>query len=523
MGGICLNKPLVLTCDIGTQSARSLFVDPDGNIVDVCQSKYAEPYFSKEPGWAEQKPEFYFDQLCQTAKTLCERNAALLPDVTAMTITCIRDTVLCLDENNQPLRDIILWLDNRTSDPEGAMPAGRMLLFKLAGMEETAKIVYAASAGNWIMRNEPEIWEKTKKYVMLPTYLNYKLTGNLVDSASNMIGHVPFDYKNRCWMKENKLTRCFCNIPLSKLCDLVESGTVIGHITKEVSDLTGIPEGLPLISSGSDKGCETLGLAVTGPDKASVSFGTTATLQFNVKNYVEPQQFMPAYPAVQNDHYNPEIEIYRGFWLLSWYVKEFGAADAADAEKLGCAPEALLDQRIRDLPAGCDGLLLQPYWTPGILQPDSLGAVIGFTDHHTRYHLYRAIIEGLCLELYMALNIMEKRSGLHIQEIRIAGGGARSDVVCQIAADVFGLPVTRTQTHEACSIGSSMVAFVAQGVFPDYDAAVASMVHEKDTFLPNAENHSVYAEIYEQAYSKIYPRLRPIYRKLIGLKRRTAQ
>ena len=123
----------------------------------------------------------------------------------------------------------------------------------------------------------------------------------------------------------------------------------------------------------------------------------------------------------------------------------------------------------------------------------------------------------------MALNIMEKRSGLHIEEIRIAGGGARSEVVCQIAADVFGRPVKRTQTHEACSIGSSMVAFVAQGVFADYDEAVARMVHEKDTFLPNAENHSVYAAIYEQAYSKIYPRLRPIYRKLIGLKRRTAQ
>ena len=522
MGGICLNKPLVLTCDIGTQSARSLFVDPDGNILDVCQSKYAEPYFSKEPGWAEQKPEFYFDRLCQTAKTLCARNPALLPDVQAVTITCIRDTVLCLDENNTPLRDIILWLDKRVSDPEGAMPAWKMLLFKLVGMEETAKIVYAASAGNWIMRNEPEIWAKTKKYVMLPTYLNYKLTGNLVDSASNMVGHVPFDYRRRRWMKASDLTRCFCDIPVEKLCDLVPSGTVIGSITPEVSALTGIPAGLPLIATGSDKGCETLGLAVTGADKAAISFGTTATIQLNVKDYFEPQQFLPAYPAVQNDRYNPEIEIYRGFWLLSWFVKEFGAADAADAQALGCAPEALLDQRIRDLPPGCDGLLLQPYWTAGILQPDSLGAVIGFTDHHTRYHFYRAIIEGLCLELYMALRIMEDRSGLTIHEIRIGGGGAKSDVVCQIAADVFGLPVTRTQTHEACSIGSSMAAFVALGVFDGYDAAVAAMVRVKDTFQPNEENHRIYAAIYQQAYSKIYSRLRPIYRKIIGLKRRTA-
>ena len=118
-----MSKPLVLTCDIGTQSARALLVDPDGRIVDVVQSKYAEPYFSKEPGWAEQKPNFYFDRLCECCRELCARSNALLPDVIAMTITVIRDTVVCLDANNEPLRDIILWLDKRTVDPNGAMPA----------------------------------------------------------------------------------------------------------------------------------------------------------------------------------------------------------------------------------------------------------------------------------------------------------------------------------------------------------------------------------------------------------------
>ena len=373
------------------------------------------------------------------------------------------------------------------------MPAKNMMLFKVAGMEPTAKVVYAASVGNWIMRHEPGIWARTAKYVMLPTYLNYKLTGNLIDSASNQIGHIPFDYKNRRWMKPGSLTRCFCDVPNEKLCDLVPSGTVIGTVTDEVCALTGIPAGLPLISTGSDKGCETLGLAVVDSDKASISLGTTATIQFSTTEYVEPQQFLPAYPGVLNDHYNPEIEIYRGLWLLSWFVKEFGTADAIDAKEKGMAPEALL------------------------------GAVIGFSDYHTRYHFYRAIIEGLCLELYMALRIMEDRSGLTIHEIRIGGGGAKSDVVCQIAADVFGLPVVRSQTHEACSIGSSMVAFVAKGVFADFDAAAKAMVHVKDTFQPNERNHEVYNDIYEQAYRKIYPRLRPIYQKLIQVKRRIAQ
>ena len=97
---------------------------------------------------------------------------------------------------------------------------------------------------------------------------------------------------------------------------------------------------LPLIATGSDKGCETLGLAVVDSDKASISLGTTATIQFSTTQYVEPQQFLPAYPGVLNDHYNPEIEIYRGLWLLSWFVKEFGTADAT-----GKKPRAIRDRK----------------------------------------------------------------------------------------------------------------------------------------------------------------------------------
>ena len=153
-----MSKPLVLTCDIGTQSARALLVTRTAGSWTSCRASMPSPTSRKEPGWAEQKPNFYFDRLCECCRELCARSNALLPDVIAMTITVIRDTVVCLDANNEPLRDIILWLDKRTVDPNGAMPAKNMMLFKVAGMEPTAKVVYAASVGNWIMRHEPEIW-----------------------------------------------------------------------------------------------------------------------------------------------------------------------------------------------------------------------------------------------------------------------------------------------------------------------------------------------------------------------------
>jgi hypothetical protein len=142
-----------------------------------------------------------------------------------------RDTALCLDENNVPLRDAIVWLDKRKADFNDPYPAWKRALFELIGMGDATKILYQASPGNWIMQHEPDVWAKTAKFVMLPTYLNFKLTGVLADTPANMIGHIPFDYKNRRWMKPGGLTRCFCDVPEEKLCRLIPSGSTVGKIT----------------------------------------------------------------------------------------------------------------------------------------------------------------------------------------------------------------------------------------------------------------------------------------------------
>ena len=167
-----------------------------------------------------------------------------------------------------------------------------------------------------------------------------------------------------------------------------------------------------------------------------------------------------------------------------------------------------------------EGLLLQPYWTPGIVNPTSRGAVIGFADYHTHLHFYRAIIEGIAFELYHSLDIMQKRAKRRVDEVFVGGGGARSDIVCQITADVFGIPVKRIQTHEACSVGAAMVAFLALGVFRDYDEAIAHMVHVADVFKPRKTEHETYMDLYSGAYCKVFRRLEPVYRRIIKITKR---
>ena len=268
-----MNRPLILTYDVCTQSTRAILVDKQGNIVDKEQVKYDEPYFRQRPGWAEQKTDFYFDNMCRASTALMARNADKVPDIIACAVTVIRDTLVFLDENYKPTRDIIHWLDARKCVFDDPFPLWKEAVFELIGMGKGTKIVYRTSKVNWVRQKQPKVWARTKKIVCLPAYLNYRMTGRLADTPANTIAHIPMDYKKKRWMKENDLTRCFYDVPQDRLYELIPSGEVLGYITKEAAALTGAPEGLPLIATGADKACETLGLSVARPDKASISFG----------------------------------------------------------------------------------------------------------------------------------------------------------------------------------------------------------------------------------------------------------
>ena len=511
-----MSEGLVLTFDVGTQSTRALLVSSRGEIAGSAKVTYAEPYFSRNPNWAEQKPDFYYEAMCTAARQLREKAPEDFVRADCMAVTVFRDSVICLDREQKPLRDCILWLDQRQARHPRPVPPAKKLMFGLVGMGETIDMLNRTSVCNWIAENEPELWKQTDKYVMLSTYLNYRFTGRLLDSQASMIGHIPFDYRNRTW-DEHGLTRCLYDIPQAKLCELVPSGTVIGTVTAEAAADSGVPAGLPLVATGSDKGCETLGLSVLREDQAALSFGTSCTVQFASRRYFEPSPFMPAYPAVPNDLYNGEVQLLRGYWMLTWFKQNFAQSEAEEAARLGCSAEELLNRHLGEIPAGSDGLLVLPHWTPGLSTPRARGAMIGFSDVHTKYHLYRAIIEGLNFGLMEGLYGMEKQSRQKITHLYLGGGGSRSDEICRITANMFGLPVSRIQTTESCSLGAAMCAFVARGAFASYEEAVSSMVRLRDTFPPDPAEHALYQSLYDEVFTRYSKTVMPLHRRLIAL------
>jgi len=515
--------PLILTFDCGTQSIRALLVDKSGNIAAKEQIAFV-PYYSLQPGYAEQKPSVYVDTLKEVSRRMHRNYPELVERISAVTITTIRDTCICVDEKVQPLRDVIVWLDQREAKCEKPLPLLSRVAFSLVGMSEALEDQRKITKSNWIKENEPEVWAKTYKYLLLSGYLVYQLTGQLIDSAASQVAHIPFDYKNNCWYEPSNIKYPIFDVEFDKLQDIVPPGSILGTISKAVSEEYLIKEGLPLIATASDKACETLGCGVLDNDLASLSFGTTATIQTTLRKYVEPQQFMPAYPGAVKGTYNPEIQVYRGFWMVSWFKKEFAEKEVAQAPAYGLSPEELLNRRLREIPPGSDGLILQPYWAPMLKQPEAKGSIIGFSSEHTRIHIYKAIIEGIGYGLIEGMENLEKSSKQPINGLTVSGGGSQSEEICQITADMFGKPVHKIQTYEACGLGSSMVAFVSLGVYKDYHEAIANMVHYTKTFAPNPEVHKIYRNLYERIYKRIYKQLRPLYRELRSIiKERTGK
>jgi sugar (pentulose or hexulose) kinase len=179
------------------------------------------------------------------------------------------------------------------------------------------------------------------------------------------------------------------------------------------------------------------------------------------------------------------------------------------------SPESLFDQLLAEVPAGSDGLMLQPYWSPSNGDgPETRGAIIGFTESHTRAHLYRAMIEGLTYALRESKELLEKRSGKSITRLVVSGGGSQSDQIMQITADIFGMPVFRPHTFETSSLGAAISSAVGVGIYPDFTSAVVNMTHQGDCFEPITTHQVTYNKLYHQVYKKMYRQLKPSYEAL---------
>lgn len=508
-----MKQDLLLALDCGTQSLRALVFDYHGNLIEKTKIplEYQHPY----PGWGEQKPEYFWERLCEATQTLWDKNHTLRDRILAVSLTTQRGTVVNVDQKGNSLRPAITWFDQRQVENIKPIPYWNWI-FRLIGMRETIQFFQKQIEASWIYQNQPEIWNQTYKYLLLSGYLTFKLTGKFIDSVASQVGYLPFDYKKQKWASKYDWKWKLVPLSLQQLPELIEPGQVLGTITKQTAQETGIPEGLSVIAAGADKACETLGCGVIDDSSIHLSFGTTATANMITPFYKEAIPFIPPYPSVIPKYYSIEIQLFRGFWLITWFKNQFAHSEEVESKQRNCTVEEILEERIQKIPPGSDGLILQPYWSPGIRipGPEAKGAIIGFSDWHNKYHLYRAILEGIAYSLREGTERIEKKLKKRVQRISVGGGGSNSKIALQITANVFNRVVEKPKISEASGLGAAMIAAYGMKIYPNLQETVRNMYTKGEEIYPDSKTHLLYDKIYHKVYLKVYKNLKPLYWEL---------
>ena len=518
MNGSPASEPsLILAIDFGTQSVRALAYSQSGE----CRAKHQLPidqYQHPEPGWTEHDVEGFWTLLTASCQGLWTQGVDPT-EIAAVVVTTQRATVINLDEMGRPLRPAIIWTDQRRAPPRGRLPWLWRMLFGLLRIRPIVENLEAEAEANWLERHQPELLAQTAHFLLLSGYLNYRLTGEFKDSAGSQVGYVPFDFKKQDWCADSDWKWHSMAIKRYMLPNLCAVGETLGAVTAEAAEATGLPVGVPVIAGAADKACEVLGVGALEAGIASVSCGTTATINTTRSKYVEVVPFMPAYPAALPEHFNTEIQVFRGFWMVSWFLEQFGGVERRQASGRGVSAETLLDELLAQTEPGAGGLILQPFWNPvlGETGPEGRGSIIGFKDFHTRAHVYRALIEGLAFALRSGKERIERRTKTPITCIRLSGGGAQSDQVAQIVADVLNLPVERFDDCEASGRGAAMVGATAMGWYPSITAAGEAMLGETHRIMPDPRAAERYEALYESQYRPLYGKLKSLFERQLAV------
>jgi len=493
-------KPtLVIGIDSSTTACKAIAWDTQGNA--VAEGRAAYPLLTPQPHWYEQDAEQWWAGLCTALNTLCAQIDSTR--VEALCVTHQRETFVPVDAQGRPLRHAILWLDER-SRPQVArlrQTIGEARFHRLTGKPLTTNPALPKIA--WLMENEPEVVGRTARFLDAHAFLVHRLTGEFHTSIASADPFGLVDLQGRAWAADlmNEV-----GLRPGQFPDLFEPGAIIGLVSRHAAAVTGLPAGLPVVAGAGDGQCAGLGANATG-ERASLNLGTAVVSGVLSPQYVTDLAFRTLYAPIAG-YYFLEAVIQSGTFIVSWFTQQFGG----DLEALETAAT--------QVPPGSLGLVLVPYWSHAMTpywDPLASGITIGWSGAHGREHFYRAILEGIAFEQRLLGEGMTAATGQPFREYVALGGGSRSDLWCQIVADITGAPVVRAATGEATCLGAGILAATAAGWYATPFEAAAAMSCTADRFTPDAQTQPIYERLYAEVYRPLFPTLRPLLHRLADL------
>jgi len=493
----------VIGIDCSTTATKAVVWDARG--AAVAEGRGTFELSSPRPDWGEQNAEDWWE----STKTAIRRAAQVVDSrrIKAIGITHQRETFVCINEEDHPVRPAILWLDSRPR--EEVAKYGSDEIHRITGKPPNPTPGFYKML--WLREHEPGVVENSAKVVDVHAFLVHRMTGHWRTSwaSADPLGLVDmesFDYSDELLG--------MAGLDREQMSELYAPGDVIGELKEDVARELGLRAGLPVVSGVGDGQAAGLGANVTEPGRAYLNLGTAVVSGTYSEGYSYGKEYRVLSGPVPRT-YTMETVLAAGTYTVSWFVDKFAGVDAKGLG-LGLSTEHILETAAAQLDPGSGGLLAVPYWNNALTPYWDLGArgiLLGMTGSHGKAHVYRAILEGIAFEQRLMTGGAERGLGSKIEHVIALGGGSRSSLWCQIIADVMQRPVHVAQEIESTCLGAGMLAAAASGVHGSIGEAAEAMSGASEHYEPHDETAARYDKLYG-VYEEIYPSLRPLFPKL---------
>jgi xylulokinase len=494
-----------LGIDVGTSGTKSLVMREDGKILASATAEY--PLFSPKPGWSEQQPEDWWDAVVDSVKKSLKSARAKPDDIAGIGLSGQMHGSVFLDKSGAVIRPAILWNDQRTAAECADIERKAGGREKLIGLVANPALTgFTAPKILWLRKNEPKNFDRCVQILLPKDYVRYRLTGEFATEVSDASGTLLLDVRNRKWSQQllDKL-----DLSSKLLPKVYESEEITGKLSDVAARALGLKKGVPVVGGGGDQAAGAVGNGIVRRGVISATMGTSGVVFAHSDDVqIDPLGRVHTFCHAVRGKWHVMGVVLSAGGSLQWYRNQLAAKEVIDARRLRTDPYNLITEQASEAPAGSEGLFFLPYLTgerTPHADPYARGAWIGLSLRHNRAHLIRSVMEGAtyamrdCLEIINGMNVP-------IREIRLSGGGARSEFWRQMQADVYGRRVCTINAEEGPAYGVALLAAAGTGRYKGVSEACNAAIRVVSSTDPQAEA--------KRAYSKSYPMYRKLYQSL---------
>lgn len=499
----------ILSIDLGTTSLKTALYDTRGKLKGSTVVEYT--LLTEKANFVEAEPKTYLNAIKECLARLREKQIDL-SEVAVLGFSVQGETFLVLDEAGRPLRNAIVWMDNRAANQAEELRAhfGDELCYQVTG-QVSFEACWPAAKLLWLRQNEPEVFSKIRHVVLLEDYIIYLLTGKFVAEGSLLCSTEYWDIRSKQYWQEMLE---YLDVDPAWLPEIREPGELVGTLRKEIAEELGLPETAAVSTGCLDQAAGAVGVGNIRPGILSENIGAALAICVpTAKLTYDPNRQMPVHYFALPDTYMMHT-FTTGGMCLRWFRDAFCAEEISVQNASGMDSYDIMSKEAAAVPPGADGLITLPH-LQGSMAPDvnldAKGVFYGLTLMHKKGHFIRSIMESLGYIICRNLEAIEAM-GLDVDEIRTMGGGSKSPLWNQIKSDITGKSLLTTYSaQDTACLGAAILAGKAAGLFESVEKAVDEMVAVKKVYAPQENNCEIYRKQYRK-YCLLFRSLDELYR-----------